>query len=73
MKLSEKLNYLQENHFSEWLRVKQETENELSEKQGTWCVCGRLATGLHERNCTKLRNKVISETVKKMECLFVEK
>ena len=72
MKISEKLNYLQENHFGEWLKVRQETEQELSDKQSMFCVCGRLATGLHEMHCTKFRNKVITETVKKLAHLLGE-
>lgn len=70
MKIQEKLKYLQDNHFSEWLKVRQETENELSDKQSMFCLCGRLATGLHERSCSKFRNKVTSETLKKLEPLL---
>ena len=70
MKIQEKLEYLQDNHFSEWLKARQETENELSDRQLMLCVCGRLATGLHESHCPKFRNKVLSETLRKLEPLF---
>lgn len=69
MKITEKLEYLQTNHFSEWLKTRQEVEDELSNKQSMFCLCGRLATGLHERNCKRFRNKVISETVKRLKKL----
>ncbi len=58
MKIQEKLKYLQDNHFEEWFKVKNKTEIELSEKQGMFCICGRLATGLHEGSCRKFRNKI---------------
>jgi len=66
IKMSEKLYYLQKNHFKQWQKIKEETENELSDRQPIRCVCGCLATGLHERNCAKFKKKVINETVKKI-------
>ena len=70
MKQREKLTYLQDNHFGDWLKTRQEVENEISDKQSMFCVCGRLATGLHENNCRKFQNKVNSETIKKMSHLI---
>ena len=70
MKLSDKLQYLQDNHFGEWLKARQEAENELSAKQSMFCVCGRLATGLHENGCRKFRNLIEKEAVKKLEHLL---
>ena len=70
MKIQEKLKYIQDNHFDEWLKVRQETENELSDKQSMFCLCGRLATGLHESHCAKLQNKITSETLKKLKHLL---
>jgi hypothetical protein len=58
MKLQDKLNYLQEKHMSEWLRTRRETENEVSDGQSMYCVCGKLATGLHEMHCKKFRRIV---------------
>jgi len=70
MKLTEKLSFIQDNHFGEWLNVRQQVENELSDKQPMWCVCRRLATGLHESGCRKFKNKVNSETVKRLKHLI---
>lgn len=70
MKIIEKLKILQDNHFGDWLKTHQEVENELSDRQPMWCICHQLATGLHERNCKKFRNKVISETVKRLNHLI---
>ena len=66
MKITNKLKYIQENYLGEWLKTRQETENELSDSQSMFCVCGRLATGLHESHCRKFQNKIINETLKKL-------
>ena len=66
MKIIERIQYLQVNHFSEWLNMRKIVEEELSSSQSMFCVCGRLATGLHEMNCRKFHNKVNSETVKRL-------
>lgn len=71
MKIQEKLAYLQDNHFGEWLSTRQKVQDELSEKQSKFCMCGKLATGLHESNCKKFNNKVTSETVKRLQHLIV--
>jgi hypothetical protein len=65
-KLSEKLSYLQKNHFSEWLSTKEKVKNELSDRQSIFCVCRKLATGLHESSCKKFSDLVIKETVKRL-------
>lgn len=70
MNTIEKLNILQNNHFGEWLKTRQQVENELSDKQSRFCLCGRLATCLHESHCSKFRNKVIKDTVKRLEYLI---
>ena len=72
MKASEKAEILFRKHTREWLKTRQETENELSDKQGMMCCCGRLATGLHERNCRRFQSKVTTATVKKLEHLLKE-
>lgn len=71
MNTIEKLSYIQSNHFGEWLKTRQEVENEISDKQSIFCLCGRLATGLHERSCRKFQNKIINETVKKLAHLII--
>ena len=70
MKIQEKIDYLQNNHFSKWLAARQSVENDLSYKQPMFCICGRLATGLHERSCRKFNSKVNSETVKRLKDLL---
>lgn len=70
MKFTEKLLYIQDNHFSEWLKTRQKVEDKISNSQQLICVCGRLATGLHEGCCRKFQYKVNVETVKKLEILL---
>jgi fructose-1-phosphate kinase PfkB-like protein len=72
MKNNNKLKYIQDNHFNEWLKTRQEVENELSEEQLMFCICGRLATGLHEGICRKFADKVNKETLKRLEYLLKE-
>lgn len=69
MKFQEALELLQRDHGPAWLQMRQDVEDELSNKQPMFCVCGRLATGLHEMNCTRFRNKVTAETVKRLKHL----
>lgn len=71
MKLQDKLIYLQDKHLSEWLTTRQLIEDELSNKQSLYCICGKLATGLHESYCKRFRNKITSETVKRLKHLIV--
>ena len=73
MKITEKLKYIQDNHLDEWLKTKQTIENEISDSQSVYCLCGRLATGLHESHCKKFRNKIINESVKRLKYLFNSK
>lgn len=70
MKITQKLDYLQNNHMGEWLKTKREVEDELSSRQSMFCMCGKLATGLHELNCRRFRNKIITETVNKLKPLL---
>jgi hypothetical protein len=35
------------------------------------CLCGRLATGLHENGCRRFKNAVNSETVKRLKNLLL--
>lgn len=70
MKLTEKLQFLQDNYLSEYLKTRQIVEDELSNSNSLFCICGRLTTGLHESGCRKFQNKVTSETIKRLEYLF---
>jgi hypothetical protein len=72
MKINEKIEYLQDNHFSDWLNQRVIVFDKLSDRQSMFCICGRLATGLHETNCRKFNNKVNAETVKQLSHLLVK-
>lgn len=73
MKRIEKLEYLQENHWSEWMDTRKEADQHVSDQHPMWCVCGRLCTGMHERSCRRFRNKVDSETIKRLSHLLPKK
>ena len=60
---------LMDKHFSTWLNTHRDVWNECSDKQPMFCICGRLATGIHENHCSKFRDLVNRETVKKLEYL----
>jgi hypothetical protein len=64
---TERLNYLQDNHMALWLKTRQGMEEDLSDQQGMFCVCGRLATGFHESSCRKFQDKVTNETIKSLQ------
>lgn len=66
MKFEEKMEIIRREHFALWLKTRQEMFDKLSDEQSMFCVCGRLATGLHEMNCRKFNQKVDQETVKKL-------
>jgi hypothetical protein len=68
--LTKRLTFLQDNYFNEWLTARQEAEQEVSDSQSMFCVCGRLATGLHERGCKRFNDKVTSRAVQKLEHLL---
>jgi len=70
MKMTEKIAFLEERHLGEWMKTRQEVFEELSDKQSVFCLCGRLATGLHESHCQRFINKVRSETVKRLAHLL---
>lgn len=66
MNLTEKLKSLQDNHLGEWILTRDKVAKEFSENQPTFCICGKLASGLHESNCRRLSNAITKETVKRM-------
>ena len=70
MKAIEKKEKLLNTNFTEWIITRGKVEDELSEKQTMVCVCGKLATGMHERYCRKFQQKVDKETIKKLEHLI---
>ena len=70
MKKHEKLAYLKDANFGLFVKTRQMVFDELSDQQTMFCCCGKFATGLHERNCTKFNNKVDEETIKRLSCLL---
>lgn len=70
MKLTEKLKFIQDNHFNRWLSERGTVRNEFSDKQSIFCLCGKLATGLHEGYCKKLSDAITKETLKRLNCLL---
>lgn len=42
----------------EQYKLYSEAENQVSDEHPYKCVCGRLCTGLHERNCKQFRKLV---------------
>jgi len=70
MTKSEKMQYLYDNHFGEWMRTRMRIENEQSDLQMYQCVCGRLATGMHESRCSRFRARVDSLTVTALAALL---
>lgn len=68
--MHEKLSYLKDTDFSLFVTTRQIVFDELSDQQTMFCCCGKLATGLHERNCTKFNNKVDAETIKRLSYLL---
>ena len=70
MKKHEMLAYLKEADFGLFVKTRQTVFGELSDQQTMFCCCGKLATGLHESNCTKFNNKVDAETINRLRHLL---
>ena len=70
MNINEKIEYLQDNHFGVWIETRSKCKDRISDQQSMFCVCGRLATGLHEDCCRKFNSKVNRETVKELSHLI---
>lgn len=70
MKKHEKLAYLKDADLGLFVKTRQIVFDELSDQQTMFCCCGKLATGMHERNCTKFNNKVVEETIKRLSYLL---
>ena len=70
MKKIEKLEYLKNADFGLFIKTRQMVFDELSDQQTMFCCCGKLATGMHEMNCTKFNNRVVVETIKRLSYLL---
>lgn len=71
MNLKDKVEWLKTHFFSDFISTRERVFNELSDKQSIFCVCGKLATGLHERSCRRFNKVVDSETVKRLNNLII--
>lgn len=70
MKESEKIRIIVDNNYREWSLMRKQMDEEFSKRQAMFCVCGKLATGLHERSCNKFNKRVTTETVKRLKHLL---
>ena len=70
MKKYDILELLKEADFVLFVKTRQIVFDELSDQQTMFCCCGKLATGLHESNCTKFNNKVDAEVIKRLSHLL---
>jgi len=71
MNKQEKIKLLQDKHLSEWLKTRKIIKDELSSKQPIFCICGKLATGLHEDSCRKFNKTIDKETVNRLKYLIL--
>ena len=69
MKRADKKAYLTVHYYEQWANTRSTVESLLSSKQSLVCVCGRLATGLHEQGCQRFQRLVDSETIKQLNHL----
>ncbi len=70
MKRKEKLDIIQKYSMGEWIKTRQIAQEEVSREHEMFCVCKRLCTGLHERNCRRFINKVNSRAIYKLKHLW---
>lgn len=70
MNLKDKIEWPKTHFFSDFILTRERVFNELSDRQSMFCMCEKLATGLHERYCKKFNKAVDSETVKRLNHLI---
>ena len=70
---AERIAFLQKYAMDDWLKAKQEADQEVSDEHSMFCVCKALCTGLHESYCQKFRAKVDLRAVQKLKHLWEEK
>jgi len=71
MNTKEALCRIGENHFSTWIKTHAKVWEEFSDKQQVFCLCGKLATGLHERICRRFNAAVTKETLVRLKHLLL--
>ena len=57
-------------HTMAWMQTWNDAFDELSSMQPVFCVCGKVASGLHERSCAAFRKKVDDAAIKRLEHLM---
>ena len=57
-------------HLREWMTAWNDAFDELSRAQSIFCVCGKVASGLHERSCPAFRKKVDGAAIRQLEHLI---
>lgn len=67
MNYKQKVAYFSEKFPAEWFSYHRIAWQELSDAQPIFCVCGRLATGLHEGGCSRFAKEVNKETIRHLE------
>ena len=70
MNQQQKIDAIKELSLPAWQRERAKVDDEISSKQGFKCICGRLATGLHESTCSRFKKKVDVETFKRLKYLL---
>ena len=56
-----------EKDFGKWIDMRRVVEKEVSNSNPVICVCGRLATGMHEMRCKKFNDRVDLKTAKRLQ------
>lgn len=59
--------YIARYNTTAWVKMRHVVFNEMSEQQTLFCVCGKLATGLHEDHCVKFNRLVDKETARRLD------
>jgi hypothetical protein len=72
-KKAERIAFLKKYAMEDWIKTREEADEEVSREHSMKCVCGKLCTGLHESYCRKFKEKVDTRTVKKLKHLWEEK
>ena len=71
MNKAQKILWLKKMHLQVWMSTWNEVFDELSRAQIV-CICGKYASGMHERGCKKFINEVDTQTVVRLEYLIKE-
>ena len=70
MTCKEQIAALMADHFAEWVVERRKAFDDLADKLGMFCACGRLATGLHLSRCKKFNTLVDKETLSRLSHLI---